>query len=71
MMSGECACPILVPCVCCRLHVNKAGRELFSIQRGTDGLPIVVRAVTDELKSFLIGLSWVIPTLNLLHCVII
>lgn len=50
-MLGE--CPILLPCVSCRLHVNKAGRELFSIQRGTDGSPIVVRPVTDELKSFL------------------
>lgn len=32
---------------------NMAGREFFSIQRGTDGLPIVVRPVTDELKSLL------------------
>ena len=68
-MLGNCACPILLLCVCCGLHVNKAGRELFSIQRGTDGLPIVVRPVTEELKSFLsnwVELGWVITTLNLM-----
>ena len=52
-MLAECVCPILLPCAGCRLHVNKSGRELFSIQRGTDGLPIVVRPVTDKLKSLL------------------
>ncbi len=57
MMLGECACPILLPCEGCRLHVKKAGRELFSIQRGTDGLPIVVRPVTDKLKS--LSSNWV------------
>lgn len=53
MMLGECVCPILSPCAGCRLHVNKAGTELFGIQRGTDGLPIVVRPVDDRLKSLL------------------
>lgn len=33
--------------------MNKVGRELFSIQRGTDGLFIVVRPVTDKLNSLL------------------
>lgn len=50
-MLGE--CPILLPCAGCRLHANKAGRELFSTQRGTDGLPIVIRHVADKLKSLL------------------
>lgn len=56
-MLGECACPILFSCGGCRLHVNEAGRELFSIHRGTDGLPIVVWAVTDKLKS--LSSNWV------------
>lgn len=33
--------------------MNKAGTELFSTQKGTDGLPIVLRPVIDELKSLL------------------
>lgn len=33
--------------------MNKAGRELFSTQKGTDGLPIVLRPVIDRLKSLL------------------
>lgn len=31
--------------------MNKAGRELFITQGGTDGLSIVVRPVIGELKS--------------------
>lgn len=46
-----CAWPILPPCKGSRLHVNKAGRELFITQGGTDGLSIVVRPVIDKLKS--------------------
>lgn len=33
--------------------MNKAGRELFSAQKGADGLAIVVRPVIDQLKSLL------------------
>lgn len=63
MMLGGCACPILLPCVGCRLQTDVVGRELFGIQRGTDGLP-VVRLVTDQLKSFLsnlVGLGYFLP----------
>lgn len=53
MMLGELVCPILLPCTGCRLQVNKPGRELFCTQGGTDGLPIVVRPVSEKLKSLL------------------
>lgn len=32
--------------------MNRAGRELFRTQRETDGFSIVIRPVTDKLKSF-------------------